>query len=661
MNKDQHHTLTTIDDDIDVHVNVGQHDNSGYGAISSSNRLASPISISHSLRTTTTIPMTRYSIVSILSTAFSYSCIMTTFFILIGPIECQRIEYETSRYYSYTISKSIALGGFACIAGLAQLISPLVGLLSDCYIPSKNHIGLYHFGKRMPYLILGTILVVIGLMGQFWASSPIHPVTIYIDIGQSNTNSNTNTNTIFDLEQDHIADTTTSLLGPPQINTKIEFCGAWFQYIIFFLISMLGLNMVYTVMFVLIPDLVPPCQTGVANGTLALLIVSGSLFGFFCFDILLDNDVMRMYKMYICVSIIALLLTCLNVYERETLLKKTDFQEHHNHETNGTESINDSEELTDLEKKEKGTEEEYSYFPQPHVLVYLLLYEPIMNKKRSEMLAAYWIDTSEHYDFFIVTLSRFFYYMGVSSQTFFLYFIHDALKQTSRTQNGEAVVALLAIVAQSAGAITCYPVGILSDQYFGGRRKPFVYAACFLLSIGNLSLMLCHTLRDMIGICVLLGASNGMYLTMDTSLAVDTLDIDEVEEEEIVDDTLEERSNLKKIVDQGQSSHHDGAAQLLGIWGVFGFIGSALGPLIGGTALLIFGNRTSNSTYYDINNFGGQTSNSTYYEVNSGTMESSVPVSPFYSEKGYKALFSLSSFYFFCSALILAFVRKKGV
>merc|ERR1712038_1095141 len=61
---------------------------------------------------------------------------------------------------------------------------------------------------------------------------------------------------------------------------------------------------------------------------------------------------------------------------------------------------------------------------------------------------------------------------------------------------------------------------------------------------------------------------------MDTSLAVDTLDVDIIPSEN-------GNSN-------GNNNHH-GAAQLLGVWGVFGFVGSALGPLMGGALLLIVG------------------------------------------------------------------------
>ena len=39
-----------------------------------------------------------------------------------------------------------------------------------------------------------------------------------------------------------------------------------------------------------------------------------------------------------------------------------------------------------------------------------------------------------------------------------------------------------------------------------------------------------------------------------------------------------------------ESSRGEGAAQMLGIWGLFGLLGSSLGPLIGATILLTVGN-----------------------------------------------------------------------
>jgi MFS family permease len=249
-------------------------------------------------------------------------------------------------------------------------------------------------------------------------------------------------------------------------------------------------------------------------------------------------------------------------------------------------------------------------FPSTSGLISLLFIEPLQEKTKNDMIAAYWIDISHHRDFFYVTISRFFYYMGISSQTFFLYFIHDEIQHNIETP--KATVALLAIVGQCAGAFTCLPIGIVSDKYFGGQRKIFVYISCIFLAVGNVLLLFCKQLVHMILVCVLLGAANGIYLTMDTSLAVDTLDSDKDEAQDVASD-----------------ASNEGVAQLLGVWGVFGFIGSASGPLIGGLALLFFG-RDADAT-------------------------------KFYSQRGYEYLFVLSAFYFLCSACTLAFVQKKGV
>ena len=76
----------------------------------------------------------------ILSTAFSYGCIMTTLFLITLPVECSRIEKQHP-----DVPKSVALGIFVSIAGLTQLISPLVGMLSDTYRPPLN----FELGQRM--------------------------------------------------------------------------------------------------------------------------------------------------------------------------------------------------------------------------------------------------------------------------------------------------------------------------------------------------------------------------------------------------------------------------------------------------------------------------------------------------------------------------------
>eukprot|EP00554_Chaetoceros_debilis_P001582 CAMPEP_0194096258 /NCGR_PEP_ID=MMETSP0149-20130528/57244_1 /TAXON_ID=122233 /ORGANISM="Chaetoceros debilis, Strain MM31A-1" /LENGTH=1028 /DNA_ID=CAMNT_0038782227 /DNA_START=363 /DNA_END=3450 /DNA_ORIENTATION=+ len=672
--------------------------------------------------------MSKLSISAIVSTAFSYGCIISTLFILTLPIECQRIELESTKYHmhSYTIHKSMALGGFAAIAGVTQLVTPIVGMLSDHYapmtmMPKKHAKAAKLLGRRLPYLLLGSILTVVGAVGQFYASNPIHRNQVLDPTGN-----------------DMPLDGNTVGAESTRIYLKtVMLGGAWMEYTIFFSLCMIGINVVYTVMIALIPDLVPPSQTGVANGSLALMIVLGSLFGFGMYYEVLEGDILNMYKMYAVVAFMTGFISYASVCNRARILQQVDSinttmkvedrnddmernqpyeanirrftqsertvtnqadmkAEDGNDDTEKNQSyeanirrFTQSEKTTtnqadmkaedgndDTEKshmyeanvqrftqskrtatnqvdigpfdqseaqnligspqqkphQQSSDEEFFSIFDIPSILV-ALFYEPIRFKSQSEIFAAYWIDITEHHDFFIVTISRFFYYMGVSSQTFFLYFIHDVLTKTEDTANAEDAVAALAIVGQIAGAITCYPIGIISDKYFGGRRKPFVFFSCFCLSLGNISLLFCTSFRQMIWVSTFSGAANGMYLTMDTSLAVDTLEITSDDDEssdhenELSGLLVNEMSSKSK---EHNDDDHDGAAQLLGVWGVCGFIGSASGPVIGGIVLLLAG-------------------------------RNNLEPSQFYSMRGYEGVFLLSAFYYFCSAISLTFIRKKGV
>lgn len=106
--------------------------------------------------------MPLFTITAILSTAFSYGCIMTTLFLITLPVECERVNAQHA-----DIPKSVALGIFVTIAGVTQLISPLVGRLSDVYVPPVPH----ELGQRLPYLVLGSIATVTGLLAQMLASA----------------------------------------------------------------------------------------------------------------------------------------------------------------------------------------------------------------------------------------------------------------------------------------------------------------------------------------------------------------------------------------------------------------------------------------------------------------------------------------------------------
>jgi MFS family permease len=159
-----------------------------------------------------------------------------------------------------------------------------------------------------------------------------------------------------------------------------------------------------------------------------------------------------------------------------------------------------------------------------------------------------------------------------------------------------------------------YPVGMASDRLMGGQRKPFIYLACFMLSGVMFAMIFASTMHQMVILCMILGAANGIYLTTETSLAVDALPHARRGEEE-----------------ETSSSVSGGDAQLLGLWGIASFIGSALGPLIGGPLLYFFGSEKD--------------------QLDEGQD---------YSIRGYALVLGLSALYFLLSALALQGVKRPS-
>jgi hypothetical protein len=212
------------------------------------------------------------SIVAILSTAFSYGCVFTTLFLITLPIECERISATPRGGDDSNIqhtSKSVALGIFVAIAGFTQLVSPIVGRISDTYEPPRIGYQIAEIGQRMPYYFLGAILAVFGLLGQMVSS----------------------------------------------------YAALWLRYGFCFVFSMTGLNIQYAMMIALIPDQVPRHQVGVTNGILALLLVLGSLFGFGLFhSSILAERVGGMYALYACINVATTLLTMAYAHDKDATI-----------------------------------------------------------------------------------------------------------------------------------------------------------------------------------------------------------------------------------------------------------------------------------------------------------------------------------------------------
>jgi len=215
---------------------------------------------------------------------------------------------------------------------------------------------------------------------------------------------------------------------------------------------------------------------------------------------------------------------------------------------------------------------------------------------------AFWLSPVEHKDFFCVTLSRTFYYMGCSSQTFFMYYLKDII----RVQDPEGAVLIASVLGQCFGAFTAYPAGWLSDHLQNGR-KVYVYVACTGMALGNVLFLMVSSFTAAVAVSALLGAANGMYLTMDNCLAVETL------------------PNKKD------------AARFMGMWGIAAFVGTASGPLIGGPALYIVG-RTETEGVYSIAGYAVLLCFSAFYMILSAVVIRKVHDSANKSQQVYQKL-----------------------
>jgi MFS family permease len=277
-----------------------------------------------------------WDIICILSMAFSYGCIMTTLFLITLPVECERIDQEHPN-----VPKSVILGIFVAISGASNLITPLVGMLSDTYRPPKH----FKLGQRMPYFVLGSLCSTSGLLGQY--------VESYEKL--------------------------------------------WLRYGFFYFATMIGLNISYAMMLALIPDQVPKSQTGTANGILALLLVVGSLCGFGIFHEFFERRVQNMYGLYVCVVVVTTILTGIHAHDQDYKLNAQ----------RGHIVVRPPGERRSKRRMVLG----------PLILLKTMLYDPVIQLDRKSLAATYSIDRVKHHDFFVVTVSRLFYYCGGSVQT----------------------------------------------------------------------------------------------------------------------------------------------------------------------------------------------------------------------------------------------------
>lgn len=332
--------------------------------------------------------------------------------------------------------QALLLALFLAICGISQLSGPVAGYFSDrCTHP---------MGRRRPYFLMGAGVGIISLLALRWAS----------------------------------------------FNNNLG------VYLFFFLVAMLGLNVMYTSYQGVLTDLVNESQRGIANGLMGALTVLGASAGFGCFSTFLDLE--TAYGFY-AVLLVAAAIISLAAYNETPADADTYIQ--------------------------------WTW---------------------KEIKDCYWIDPTEHKDFFLVFCSRTLYYMGVSIQTFMLFYFRDVI----HSSDPQTDVSYLALVGQLSGALVCVPMGLLSDKF---GRKVLIYASSAIIVCAYVGFMFTRERNAALLVGALYGIGNGTYLSVDYALACDTL------------------------------PSKDQAARYLGIWGVGAFIGTLLGPMLIGPALLWFG------------------------------------------------------------------------
>jgi MFS family permease len=320
-------------------------------------------------------------------------------------------------------SAAFSLGMLLGLTGISQLVAPVAGYVSDrCTLPQ---------GRRRPIMLLGTVLLVLGLAGMWagrsWMSRALYSVGTFV--------------------------------------------------------TLLGLNMSYTVFAGLVPDLIADgwdINVGTTSGLVAFWNAVGASGAFLAFGFA-GLPVKYSYATYSAVA----LSTCA---------------------------------ISSLAASET---------PLANPL-------PI---RLSEIPQTFHISEDSHGDFYWVFLMRALYYMGVSALSFMMLYLSDITlpragphpflaldvggeEEVSRSDQSRHYVAAVALFGQLATMFIVVPLGRLSDRL---GRKPFIHFAIILMIGCYFSYMFAPSIEIVLGAGVVFGVANGAFLAVDYALAVDTL------------------------------------------------------------------------------------------------------------------------------------------
>ena len=453
---------------------------------------------------------------------FATGLLLSTYGMITLALESARLAPTNS---------SFALAGFLAMAGVSQLVCPLAGYLSD------RHES--RCGRRVPFIAGGTTVLVLGLAVQWVSRSGELP-----GVG-------------FDDDDDDAASSSSAAAaddddGASRFLATVAYGSA-------FLASMIALNVAYTAATSLVPDLVPPEQTGIANGLGVFLQVLGSCFGFLYYFLVDDLD--ALYALYVVVVVCfagVTLIVALPKRRRRGRGSKASERKPFNDappSPGGHGALGDDSDPFlaaghgGSASAKGGPEEPFSW---------------------AAIASCYYVNPRdpETRDFFYVFVSRTLYYTGGSVQAFLVYYLRDRLDDNAtgtldtwllpyvNTSDPARSTCVLALAGYVSGVVAAVPAGALSDR---AGRKPVVVFACVLMSLSMVGLGFSTSPSAIVFWGLLGGLGNGSYQAVDLALAVDTL------------------------------PNPEESARFMGVWGVGAFVGVCLGPLIGAPLLYVFG------------------------------------------------------------------------
>mmetsp|Transcript_6487 Transcript_6487/g.10230 ORF Transcript_6487/g.10230 Transcript_6487/m.10230 type:complete len:468 (+) Transcript_6487:529-1932(+) len=159
----------------------------------------------------------------------AYGLIQVSLFMLILPKQCERL---------FPQDEAVGLAGMLGLAGATQLICPVAGLFSDRMASP--------FGRRRPFIIVGTIIALLALCVLWYLS-----------------------------ENSTLDDSGEIYAGLDSSSAKDDRD----MFIVAFGVLNLSLNVCFASYAGLIPDFVGQSQLGEASGIMAVMTSSGSLLG----------------------------------------------------------------------------------------------------------------------------------------------------------------------------------------------------------------------------------------------------------------------------------------------------------------------------------------------------------------------------------------------